>query len=188
MIPLDELCEIGDGNHSSNYPKSTEMVDSGIPFIRATNISNLEINPDDMKFITTEKHKILKKGHLKENDIIFSNRGEIGKVAIVDKNFDGVNLNSQLAWLRSKESILPKYLLYILNSNVTQNQIKLEQGGATLQQYTIKQIKELRVPVPSIDIQRSLVLEMESGEEIVKSNKKLIELMEKKIEEVLSEI
>lgn len=188
MTSLDDLCEVGDGNHSSNYPKSTEMVDSGIPFIRATNISNFEIDPVDMKFITIEKHKILKKGHLKENDIIFSNRGEIGKVAVVDKNFDSVNLNSQLAWLRSKGSILPKYLLYILNSNVTQNQIKLEQGGATLQQYTIKQIKELKIPVPSIDIQQSLVLEMESSEAIVKSNKKLIEIMEKKIEEVLSEI
>lgn len=188
MISLDELCEIGDGNHSSNYPKSTEMVESGVPFIRATNISNLEIDPADMKFISDEKHQILKKGHLKENDIIFSNRGEIGKVAIVDKSFDGVNLNSQLAWLRPKKTILPKYLLYILNSNVTQNQIKLEQGGATLQQYTIKQIKELKVPVPSIDIQKSLVLEMESSEEIAKSNKKLIEIMEKKIEEVLSEI
>ena len=30
---LNEVCIIGDGNHSSNYPKSSEMVSDGIPFI-----------------------------------------------------------------------------------------------------------------------------------------------------------
>lgn len=35
---LDELCVIGDGNHSSNYPTKDELVEIGIPFIRCTNL------------------------------------------------------------------------------------------------------------------------------------------------------
>ena len=35
---LGQVCVVGDGNHSSKYPRSNEMVDCGVPFIRGTNI------------------------------------------------------------------------------------------------------------------------------------------------------
>ncbi len=94
---LGEICEVGDGNHSSKYPKSHEMVDSGVPFIRGTNIVNGTISDKDMKYITSEKHQELSKGHLKAYDVIIANRGEIGKIAYIPKHFAGSNLNSQLA-------------------------------------------------------------------------------------------
>ncbi|MBP6855641.1 MAG: N-6 DNA methylase [Candidatus Pacebacteria bacterium] len=187
MAKIGDICEVGDGNHSSNYPKSSEMVNQGVPFIRATNIQNLKIDSTDMKFISEEKHNKLKKGHLKTNDVIFSNRGEIGKVAIIDKEYDSANLNSQLAWLRSKEQILPRFLLHILNSEDIQGKIKTEQGGATLQQYTIKQIKDLKIPLPPLEVQEQMVEEMEKEEEIIASNRNLIEAMEKKISGVLND-
>ena len=97
IVAIGNVCEIGDGNHSSNYPKASEMVGSGVPFIRGTNLIDGRIDPNDMRFISRGKHLQLKKGHLKAGDVLFTNRGEIGKVAIVDENFDGANLNSQLA-------------------------------------------------------------------------------------------
>ena len=112
---LNEVCIIGDGNHSSNYPKSSEMVSDGIPFIRANNLVNGQVIRNDMKFITPEKHAILKKGHLKAGDILFTNRGQIGKMAIVGSDFDNANLNSQIAWFRCLEKISNKFLFYFLN-------------------------------------------------------------------------
>lgn len=103
--PLEEVCAIGDGNHSSNYPKKEELVAQGIPFIRATNLVEGKISPDDMRFLSIEKHAQLKKGHLKTGDILFTNRGEIGKTAIVDAVFNNANLNSQIAWLRCRGSV-----------------------------------------------------------------------------------
>ena len=88
------------------------MVKSGIPFIRSTNIQNQKI-AGDLKFISEEKHKILKKGHLKIGDVLLTNRGEIGKIAIVDERFKVANLNSQIAWLRVNENIINnKFLNY----------------------------------------------------------------------------
>jgi len=40
----------------------------------------------------------------------------------------------------------------------------------------------------SIEVQKQLVAEMEEQEKIIEANKKLIEIMEQKITEVLSEI
>ena len=153
---LGEICEVGDGNHSSKYPKNNEMVDRGVPFIRGTNIVQGTISDQDMKYITSEKHQELTKGHLKAFDVLITNRGEIGKIAFIPKHFAGSNLNSQLAWLRSNPAIiLPRYLFFVLNSTFIQSSISGE-GGA-LQQLTIKNIKLISIPIPSLEVQKEIV-------------------------------
>jgi type I restriction enzyme S subunit len=156
MKSLGEVCEVGDGNHSSNYPKSNEMVETGTPFIRGTNLVNGTISAKNMKYITEDKHNVLKKGHLKEGDVLFMNRGEIGKIAFIPKQYENSNLNSQIAWLRAKRNILtPKYLFFILNTAYIQKSISHE-GGA-LKQLTIKNLKEIEIPVPPLAEQERIV-------------------------------
>jgi type I restriction enzyme S subunit len=154
-VRLGDVCEVGDGNHASKYPKNNEMVDSGVPFIRSVNIINGKISDQNMKYITFEKHNELIKGHLKENDILITNRGEIGKIAYVSKYFEGSNLNSQIAWIRINSiMILPRYLFFILNTTFIQNNISSE--GGVLQQLTIKNIKLINIPLPPIQEQEKI--------------------------------
>ena len=167
MVRIGDVCQIGDGNHSSNYPKASEMVASGVPFIRGTNLIDARIDPNDMRFISPEKHFQLKKGHLKTGDVIFTNRGEIGKVAIVDNRFDGSNLNSQLAWLRAKDGLLSAYLLTVLQSPFIQDRLNVEKNGATLQQFTIKQLNELQIPLPPLATQQAIVAEIEGYQKVI---------------------
>ncbi|MBT7823387.1 MAG: hypothetical protein HN674_09675 [Candidatus Marinimicrobia bacterium] len=160
----DKLCDIvliGDGNHSSNYPKKSEMVTEGIPFIRATNIINGKITKDDMRYITKEKHENLKKGHLLTGDILFSNRGQIGKMAIVNKSLNNSNLNSQLAWFRCLESINNQFLYYQLLSPIQFNKIMNQQSGTALQQVTIRQLKNIEVSYPSLTEQKRIVAKLD---------------------------
>lgn len=187
-VKLGEVCEIGDGNHSSNYPRSDEMVVMGVPFIRGANLIDGKIDDNDIKYISIEKHTQLKKGHLKTNDILFTNRGEIGKVAIVDERFNGANLNSQIAWLRSKVNLLPLYLFSILMSDYTQNQLLSLKQGATLQQFTIKQLSSFEIPCPPIEIQKQIVEKIEAERAHVESAKKLIDIYEQKTKEVIAKL
>ena len=154
---LGEVCKIGDGNHSSNYPKSTEMVFEGIPFIRANNMINGKVAWRDMKFITEDKHNILKKGHLKPFDILFTNRGEIGKIAVVGNDFKKANLNSQIAWFRCYDELEYRFLFYYLLSPLMKNHYQIEKNGAALQQFTIKQINEIKIPLPPLKEQQRIV-------------------------------
>ena len=154
---LNEVCKIGDGNHSSNYPKSSEMVSEGVPFIRANNMVNGTVVWADLKFITTQKHEMLKKGHLKTGDILFTNRGEIGKIAIVGSDFNNANLNSQIAWFRCLERIDNRFLFYFLSSPSMQNHYSVEKNGAALQQFTIRQINEIEIPLPPLPEQQRIV-------------------------------
>ena len=154
---IQTLCEIGDGNHSSNYPKKAEMLDIGVPFIRAGNIQNGTVIDDDLRFISEEKHAQLKKGHLREGDVLITNRGEIGKTAIVPKQFNGANLNSQIAWLRPHDNLLSEFLFFALNTTNAKNTFVLQQSGAALQQLTIKQLKAFEIPLPSLEQQQRIV-------------------------------
>ena len=160
---IADVCEIGDGNHSSNYPKSSEMISSGVPFLRAGNIKNGMVTDDDLKFISFEKHQSLKKGHLKKNDILITNRGEIGKTAIVPARFDGANLNSQIAWLRPNQTLLPKFLYYLLNNPSIKLNFSAKQTGTALQQLPIKQIKEIELLIPPLAEQQSIVAKLDAA-------------------------
>jgi type I restriction enzyme S subunit len=178
QLPIGEICEIGDGNHSAKYPKSSEFVAEGIPFIRANNISNGEVSAIDMRFISEKKHKELKKGHLRTGDVLITNRGEIGSLAILGSEFDGANLNSQIAWLRVSALATNRYLYYFLGSPNAKEQFFQGTTGAALQQLTISQLRKIRVPIVSLKTQQTLIerldkLKSKSSEMIVAYDAKL---------------
>ena len=47
---------------------------------------------------------------------------------------------------------------------------------------------KVKIPLPPLEIQKQLVAEAEKEEEIIAANRRLIETMERKIAEVLSEV
>lgn len=166
---LEQHCVIGDGNHSSNYPTKDELVEDGVPFIRATNLVAGRISGSDMRFLSPQKHEQLKKGHLKTGDILITNRGEIGRTALVDECYDGANLNSQIAWLRCRKLMHNKFLFHVLNSEKIRSHFQSAKSGTALQQFTIKQLKALRIPAPPIDVQQSISARLDDFSEGVKS-------------------
>jgi len=61
-------------------------------------------------------------------------------------------------------------------------------GGAVFDSINKKQIEELKIPLPSLEIQNRLVDDAEKEQETMNANKKLIEIYEQKITDFLSEI
>ena len=160
---IDEICEVGDGNHSSKYPTKNEMISTGVPFIRAQNIVNGTVDDTDILYISPQKHESLRKGHLRTGDILITNRGEIGKLAIVPLEFDGSNLNSQIAWLRCKKEVSNSYLYYFLKSGSARRIFDSGTSGSALQQLTISKLKEIKVPIVSQSEQKAIVKTLNSA-------------------------
>lgn len=109
-----------------------------------------------MRFISEKKHNELKKGHLKTGDVLITNRGEIGTLAIVNSEFDGSNLNSQIAWLRVSNLAINRYLYYFLSSPNANTQFFQGTTGAALQQLTISTLKKIKVPI--VPLRKQVVL------------------------------
>lgn len=148
--------DISDGNYSSKYPKQSDFIESGIPFIRANNIKNMTVISEDMRFISESQHSELKKGHLKKNDILITTRGDIGQVALVPDHFIGANINAQVVRIGVSESIFFKYLAYILTYKETQKNIKSLETGTALKQLPVKKLDLLKIPLPPLEEQKKI--------------------------------
>lgn len=171
------------------------MINEGIPFVRANNMKNGIVVWENMKFISVSKHEKLKKGHLKAGDVLFTNRGEIGKVAILGEDFKEANLNSQIAWFRTHDMLETRFLFYYLISPTLKSHFNNEKSGAALQQLTIRQINAIEIPIPSKDEQQKIIDNLDTTFELIDRAKANIEkniqnakeLFQSKLNQVFSE-
>ncbi len=158
-IKISDLpLHISDGNYSSKYPRADEMVSHGVPFIRANNLKNGTVIWEDMKYISSEKHEELQKGHLEEGDVLITVRGDIGKLSIVPRDFIDANINAQIALLRvyDRSKLDNKFLFYSLNTPNVIKQFNEKQTGTALKQLPIKSLREVSVLIPAIKEQQKI--------------------------------
>lgn len=142
--------DISDGNYSSKYPRSDEFRQTGVPFIRANNMKNLTVVDDDMRFISEKKHSDITKGHLKKGDVLITNRGEIGNLAIVPDAHVGSNINAQIVRINTKNSSVENtYFAYYLQKDEVQQKFRDLQTGSALKQLPVNRLLTLLVFYPS---------------------------------------
>lgn len=126
-IKLGDACEILNGFAF----KSENYVGSGIRVIRISNVQKGYIEDNTPAFYPLET-KGLEKYMLKEGDLLISLTGNVGRVAILEKEFMPAALNQRVACLRLKTDKLSKrYLFHILNSDFFEKQcIQYSKGVA----------------------------------------------------------
>ena len=154
------LCYVNDGNHGEEYPKGDDFTteDNGVPFIRGGNLENYTVSDSDMLFITPEKNRSMRKGRLITGDILFVNRGEIGKLALVPSAHAGSNLNSQIAYLRlTSPEFSNEFLMYYLDGEGVKSLIASSKEGSVLTQFPIGDLNSIYVAAPPKSEQEKIV-------------------------------
>ena len=126
-IKLGEVCEILNGFAF----KSENYVGSGIRVIRISNVQKGYIEDNAPAFYPLET-KGLEKYMLEEGDLLISLTGNVGRVAILEKEFMPAALNQRVSCLRLKTDKLSKrYLFHVLNSDFFEKQcIQYSKGVA----------------------------------------------------------
>lgn len=176
-IKISDLpLHISDGNYSSKYPRADEMVSHGVPFIRANNLKNGTVIWEDMKYISSEKHEELQKGHLEEGDVLITVRGDIGKLSIVPRDFVDANINAQIALLRvyDRSKLDNKFLFYSLNTPNVIKQFNEKQTGTALKQLPIKSLREVSVLIPAIKEQQKIAEILSSVDAAIEKTEQVI--------------
>lgn len=115
---LAEVCTlITKGTTPTTLGKS--FADSGVNFVKAESISDNHIF-DYKKFahIDEETNKVLKRSIIKENDILFTIAGTLGRFAFVMKDILPANTNQAIAIIRTNPQIIsPAYVYSYFLSN-----------------------------------------------------------------------
>ena len=148
-----------DGNYGNDYPTANEMSDlvNGVPFLRGSNLNNGAINLVDVNYITKQKHNLLTSGHTKFDDIIIAVRGSLGNCGYVAKQFIDININSQLAIIRTdKNELSGLFLIEYLLSSLGKKEINRNITGTALKQLPINSLKMINIKYPSINEQEKI--------------------------------
>lgn len=172
---------------TTNGGKFTE---TGVSFIKVESISETGmINTKKLSFISQACHESLKRSQLKENDILFSIAGtKMGISAIVTRDILPANTNQALTIIRVKNDVDPSYILNYLRSFDVITLIERIKVGVAQFNLSLKQISELEIPLPTIEIQKQIVEKIEAERTLVDSAKKLIKIYEQKIKDAIAKL
>jgi len=168
---------VSDGNYGAMYPRAEEMKESGVPFIRANNIKDSRLVWDDMKYIDADLHTVLESGHLEENDILVTTRGNIGMVAYVTKEFHGANINAQICLLRCGKSLNSYYLLQYLLSENCYKQFMALQTGSALKQLPKKNLGRIKIYLPLLPEQQRIAEFLTLIDEQISTQSETVEML-----------
>ena len=114
---------------------------------------------DDVRyFIDDAKFKEMKRFELLPDDLIMSCSGTMGRVAIVPKGIKRGIINQALLKLTPSPKIMNIFLKSWMESEAFQDALKEYSGGAAIQNVaSVKILKEIKVPLPSMSDQKRVV-------------------------------
>ena len=170
MVKLENICIFETGGRDKGGALA-----EGIPSIGGEQISDLgHIKLEKMKYVSENFFSNMKKGVLKNNDILIVKDGATtGKSCMYKNEFAKASVNEHIYILRCKENCIPSYLYNIIRSlyfqNILKTYIKGIIGGIS------SEIKEIEIPLPPLEVQEEIVKELDQYQAIIDGAQKVVD-------------
>lgn len=163
--------------------------EKGVLFITSENVGLGYLNLEQPKYVELRFNDIEPKSILKKGDVLTNIVGaSIGRTAVFD--IDTVaNVNQAVCVIRPNPDIVnSKFLMTFMNS---QEFIQVLLGNSVENaraNVSMGVLGDLKIPLPSLQNQNTIVAEIEAEQALVSANRELIERFEKKIQATLARI
>lgn len=161
MVELGEVCEIISGQSPAGKYYNTNR--QGLPFYQGkAEFQNMYIG--EPRKWTTSPTKIAIK-----NDILMSVRAPVGPVNFATQK---ICIGRGLAGIRgNNEKIDQKYLFYILKNKEADIR---GNAGAAFASINRKDIQEIKIPLPPLEVQEQIVAEIEQYQKVIDGAKQVV--------------
>lgn len=138
--------------------KASEFIEEGPFLVTGTDIINGKINWGNCYHVSMDRYVEADKIQLKEDDLIITKDGTIGKVAIVKHCPKYAVLNSGLFLLRCTDgTYLHSFLYYVLTSSIFLSFLANNEGGSTIKHLYQNIFEKFVFPTPDITEQRKII-------------------------------
>ena len=132
----------------------------GISFIRSMNVHNGQFEYKDLAHISYEQATQLDNVTIEPNDVLLNITGaSVARCCIVPTDILPARVNQHVCIVRCNDSIMAKFLNYLLIDNNCQDLLwNIAGGGATREAITKQQIENLQIILPSIELQQQFAV------------------------------
>lgn len=162
--------------------KSSAYVKKGIPFIRITNIKSGYLDKDNLVHITPEDSKRLKSTQLNAGDLVISQRGTIGNVAPIPREFSVCNISANTIGVKVSGKVNTDYVLWFLMSRFGKIQFESIISGHIQNKITTDDVKNIKIPLLSRQIQDKIANIMDGAykkqKEMLNESEKILNSIE----------
>ncbi len=167
-VRLGDVCDILNGFSF----KSDKYVKEGIRIIRIANVQKGYVEDDDPVYYPLDSSG-LEKYMLEEDDLLISLTGNVGRVALLQKDMLPAALNQRVACLRLKNNVLTKgFLFHVLNSNLFEQRCIHSSKGVAQKNMSTEWLKNYEIPLYSIEKQLKITKILDSVKQIINSRQK----------------
>lgn len=138
--------------------KADEFIEEGPYLVTGTDFEDGKIQWERSYHISDERFAEAPEIHLKEQDLLITKDGTIGKLAYIDYLPGPASLNSHLLVIRPKNKrFINKYLYWVLSSDVFLQYTEYAQDGTIMASLSQEKISRFVFGLPSIAEQQSIV-------------------------------
>jgi type I restriction enzyme M protein len=189
IVELGEVCE--DFKNGLNF--GTDQVGRGTKFINIKDVfSECYVDVANLEQVdVSEKEKASKK--VTDNDLLFVRSSVkyegVGFPSLVKTNGENIVFcGFIIKCTPNKNIIVPEYLLYLLRTQKYRDATVSLSNRSSITNISQDNLKILKVPIPSIQEQQTIVKAIEEEMQLVNANKRLIEIFEQKIKTKIGEV
>ncbi len=188
IVALGEICELVRG---VVFSKEDEVSEGGVQVLRANNINRdrYELNWDDIKRVSP-KTNFSDDKKLRKDDIFIclasGSKDHIGKVAFIDEDTDFYFGGFMGAIRVLNGRIHPRYLLKQLTTGHFNSFLREQIAGANINNLSGGLLYRFEIPLPSLEVQKEILEEIEAEQALISANRELIEQSERKIRSILA--
>ena len=177
IAELGSVCEFSQGIQVDLDLQSKDYKEGHDKFLR---IENYTQNSSDLRYIPKD---LGKNKYVKSDEVVVVRYG--ASAGFIGRGLDGILANN-LFKVTPNEKISNDFLYYFLSSDDIQSHFKRITAGGAMPALSFKTVEIIPIPIPSMPEQEMIVARIEKEEQLVNSNKELIQLYEQKIKDELN--
>lgn len=152
----------------------------GIPVVRPVDLVTIVVEREGLKRVAKDISDSYKRTILKGGEILLCVRGTTGIMSFASSNLAGCNVTRGITPLAFGDKLNKYYAFCYLKSKHIQDIIADNTRGATLKQINMKDVRQLPMLIPPIDLQNQFASKIEAIEhqkELIKQSIKEVETL-----------
>ncbi len=155
--------QLSDETRSITYGvvKLGDPTEGGVPTLRSSNVRSLHLDLDNVKSISRSIADKYSRTYLEGGEILLTIRGTLGGVIAAPPTCVGFNISREVAMIALLEKRVGAAVSLFVASPTLQNWITRNTRGIAYTGINIQTLKEMPVPLPTLDEAREIVDEVE---------------------------